>query len=241
MKKRWISLFMAGILVFGVTACKNEESSTTNSTKQTTAQTERSTDTKTSKEKTAQGDSSKRLVVYFTYAENAELPDGVDASSGASIQTWDGETTGNTGIVARMIQETVGADLFSIQTAEKYPADYDDTVDQGQEEQSADSRPKLSAKVDNIDQYDTIFLGFPNWWGDMPMAVYSFLEEYDLSEKTIVPFVTSGGSGFSGSVSEIESIQPDATVREGLALGASEAADAQSEIEEWLRGLGYTK
>lgn len=236
---------MVGFLVLGVTACKNEERQTKSSTKQTTVQTEKDTDqdkaAKTTAEGTAQGKNSKILVAYFTYAENTELPDGVDASSGASIQTWDGETTGNTGVVARMIQETVGADLFSIQTVEKYPADYDDTVDQGKEEQSADSRPKLSAKVDNIDQYDTIFLGFPNWWGDMPMAVYRFLEDYDLSGKTIVPFVTSGGSGFSGSVSEIESIQPDAAVREGLALGASEAAEAQSEIEEWLSGLGYTK
>ena len=179
------------------------------------------------------------LVAYFTYGENANLGDNVDASSSASIQMLDGQVTGNTGVVASVIAELTGADTFSIRTAEPYPDNYDDTVDQGQEEQQADVRPELSGQIENLDSYDTIFLGYPNWWGDMPMAVYSFLDEYDLSGKTIVPFVTSGGSGFSGSVSEIESAEPDAEVLEGLSLGDSEATDAQSDIEEWLGELGY--
>lgn len=138
-----------------------------------------------------------------------------------------------------MISEATGADLFSIQTAEKYPDSYDATVDQGQEEESVDARPELATHIENLDSYDTIFLGFPNWWGDMPMAMYSFLEEYDLSGKTIVPFVTSGGSGFSGSISEIESIESGADVQEGLALSDSGAMDAQNDVNEWLEGLGY--
>lgn len=188
-----------------------------------------------------EGGSSNILVAYFTYAENAELPQGVDASSSASIQMWNGEVTGNTGAVAHMISDAVGGDLFSIQTVEKYPDNYDDAIDQGQEEQGENLRPELSTHIENPDSYDTVFLGFPNWWGDMPMAVYSFLDEYDLSGKTVIPFVTSGGSGFSGSISAIESAEPGASVQEGLALSASSAADAQDDVNEWLTELGYVK
>lgn len=179
------------------------------------------------------------LVAYFTYGENADLGDNVDASSSASIQMLDGQVTGNTGVVASVIADLTGADTFSIRTVESYPDNYNDTIDQGQEEQQEDVRPELSGQIENLDSYDTIFLGYPNWWGDMPMAIYSFLDEYDLSGKTIVPFVTSGGSGFSGSVEEIEDAEPDAEVLEGLSLSDSEATDAQSDIEEWLGELGY--
>ncbi|MBM6852612.1 flavodoxin [Mediterraneibacter glycyrrhizinilyticus] len=181
------------------------------------------------------------LVAYFTYAENAELPDGVDAVASASIQEWNGETTGNTGAVAHMISEETGADLFSIRTVEKYPDNYSDTVDQGQEEQSEEARPELASHIEDISQYDTVFLGYPNWWGDMPMAVYSFLDEYDLSGKTVIPFVTSGGSRFSGTVSAIESAEPDAEVQEGIALSDSETVSAQEDVRAWLTGIGYAE
>lgn len=179
------------------------------------------------------------LVAYFTYGENADLGDNVDASSSASIQMLNGQVTGNTGVVASVIADLTGADTFSIRTVESYPDNYNDTIDQGQEEQQEDVRPELSGQIENLDSYDTIFLGYPNWWGDMPMAIYSFLDEYDLSGKTIVPFVTSGGSGFSGSVEEIEDAEPDAEVLEGLSLSDSEATDAQRDVEEWLGELGY--
>lgn len=181
------------------------------------------------------------LVAYFTYAENADLPEDVDASAGASIQVWEGDITGNTGAAAHMISETLGADLFSIQTVEKYPDNYDDTIDQGQEEQRRAVRPELASQAGDISRYTTVFLGYPNWWGDMPMAVYSFLDEYDLSGKTVIPFVTSGGSGFSGTVSEIERLEPEADVQEGIALSASGAVNARDEIEAWLSDTGYVQ
>lgn len=187
----------------------------------------------------AQSLSSNILVVYFTYGENADLPEDVDASASASIQTVDDEVTGNTGAVARMISEAAKADLFSIRTVQKYPDNYDDTLDQAQDEQSQDTRPELETELESLDAYQTIFLGFPNWWGDMPMAVYSFLDDYDLSGKTIIPFVTSGGSGFSSTISEIESAEPEADVLEGLFLSSSEASDAEEVVEDWLDGLGY--
>ena len=202
------------------------------------------TETKQSTEGTAEAESSEAaaqsslLVAYFSYAENAALPDDVDASASASIQPWNGALTGNTGVVADMIAQATGADLFSIRTVEQYPDTYDATIDQGQQEQSDGARPELATHLENLDSYDTIFLGFPNWWGDMPMAVYTFLDEVDLSGKTVIPFVTSGGSGFSNSISTIQQMEPQATVQEGLSIGASSATGAQQQVESWLSELG---
>lgn len=177
-------------------------------------------------------------MAYFSYAENAALPDDVDASASASIQPWNGALTGNTGVVADMIAQATGADLFSIRTVEQYPDTYDATIDQGQQEQSDGARPELATHLENLDSYDTIFLGFPNWWGDMPMAVYSFLDEVDLSGKTVIPFVTSGGSGFSNTISTIQQMEPQATVQEGLSISGSSATGAQQQVESWLSELG---
>lgn len=138
-----------------------------------------------------------------------------------------------------MIADATGGDLFSILTAEQYPDSYDDTIDVGQEEKRAGARPELSSHIEDLDRYDTIFLGFPNWWGDMPMAVYSFLDEYDFSGKTIVPFVTSGGSGFSNTIRAIESAEPDATVLEGLALRDNRSPQAEGDVADWLDRLEY--
>lgn len=202
------------------------------------------TETEQSTEGTAEAESSEAaaqsslLVAYFSYAENAALPDDVDASASASIQPWNGTLTGNTGVVADMIAQATGADLFSIRTVEQYPDTYDATIDQGQQEQSDGARPELATHLENLDSYDTIFLGFPNWWGDMPMAVYTFLDEVDLSGKTVIPFVTSGGSGFSNTISTIQQMEPQATVQEGLSISGSSATGAQQQVESWLSELG---
>ena len=147
---------------------------------------------------------------------------------------------GNAEVLARMIQGAVGGDLFLIETEETYPVSYDETIDVGRQEQGDNARPALVSQVENLDQYDTVFLGYPNWWGDMPMAVYSFLNEYDLSGKTIIPFVTHGGSGFSGTESAIAELEPGATVLDGLSVRDSGVADAQADVESWIAGLGLT-
>ena len=204
----------------------------------TETETEQSTEGTAEAESSEAGAQSSLLVAYFSYAENAALPDDVDASASASIQPWNGTLTGNTGVVADMIAQATGADLFSIRTVEQYPDTYDATIDQGQQEQSDGARPELATHLENLDSYDTIFLGFPNWWGDMPMAVYSFLDEVDLSGKTVIPFITSGGSGFSNTISTIQQMEPQATVQEGLSIGASSATGAQQQVESWLSELG---
>ena len=204
----------------------------------TETETEQSTEGTAEAESSEAGAQSSLLVAYFSYAENAALPDDVDASASASIQPWNGALTGNTGVVADMIAQATGADLFSIRTVEQYPDTYDATIDQGQQEQSDGARPELATHLENLGSYDTIFLGFPNWWGDMPMAVYTFLDEVDLSGKTVIPFITSGGSGFSNTISTIQQMEPQATVQEGLSIGASSATGAQQQVESWLSELG---
>ena len=147
--------------------------------------------------------------------------------------------SGNTEAVAQEIQAQTGADLFEIVPAEPYTDDYNELLDIAQEEQSSDARPAIAETVD-LSGYDTVFLGFPNWWGDMPMILYTFLDEYDLSGKTIVPFNTSGGSGFSGSLDTIAEMEPDAEVTEGISLGSGEAEDCEDEVAEWLANMGMT-
>ena len=130
----------------------------------------------------------KNLVVYFS------MPDNVDDST----VVIDGETLGNTQYMAYVIQETVGADIFRIEPETPYPTDHDELVDLASEEQSNNARPAIKTRLKNFDTYENIFVGYPNWWGDMPMILYSFFDEYDFSGKTIIPFNTHGGSGFSG-------------------------------------------
>lgn len=147
--------------------------------------------------------------------------------------------TGNTETVANIIHDNVGGDIVKLETTEAYPSDYDELVDYAQQEQQGDARLELSTVIENIEQYDTIFLGYPNWWGDMPMAIYTFLDTYDLSGKTIAPFITHGGSGLSGTPENIQEEELNATVTEGLAIDGDEASDSSEDVVEWLNSLGF--
>ena len=147
--------------------------------------------------------------------------------------------TGNTETVANIIYDNVGGDIVKLETTEAYPSDYDELVDYAQQEQQEDARPELSTVIENIEQYDTIFLGYPYWWGDMPMAIYTFLDTYDLSGKTIAPFITHGGSGLSGTPENIQEEELNATVTEGLAIDGDEASDSSEDVVEWLNSLGF--
>ena len=173
------------------------------------------------------------LIAYFSVPEDVDT-EGVDAVAGASVVVREGEVLGNTEYMAGIIQQTVGGDLFRIETVEDYPLDHDALVDFAAEEQDAGARPELAGEVENLDQYDTIFLGYPNWWGDMPMALYTFLESYDLSGKTVIPFCPHGGSRFSRTVETIAQLQPDASVSgEGLAISRNEVADSAETVAAW--------
>ena len=129
--------------------------------------------------------------------------------------------------------------MFQIETVQQYPLEHDALVDQAAQEQDENARPELATHIDDLGQYDTIFLGYPNWWGDLPMPLYTFLEEYDLSGKTIIPFCPHGGSGFSRTESTIAQMQPGATVSEnGLTISRNDVAQSREQVAQWAAGLG---
>ena len=201
-----------------------------------TAAQESATGAASSSESTAQESGSNILIAYFTAAENS----GVDAVASASYTELDGEALGRLRVIADMIQENVGGDLFSIHTSVVYPADGGELIDYAAQEQSENARPELTTHIENLDQYDTIFIGYPNWWADLPMAVYSFFDEYDFSGKTIIPFNVHNGSRFSRTIQTIQELEPDATVIEnGFTVNERDVADAAGDVAFWLQELGY--
>lgn len=180
---------------------------------------------------------SKILIAYFSRAENIETDDAVDATSSASLNTQNIGIEGNTKIVADMIHNEIGGDVFSIQTEELYPADYEENVDLADEELDTDARPDLKTHIDNFDEYDTIFIGYPIWWGTAPMPVYTFLEEYDFSGKTVIPFSTHKGSGLGSSVRDIKEALPDVNVLDGFTIEGDNAVNAIDEVKDALDEL----
>ncbi|MCI9002031.1 MAG: flavodoxin [Oscillibacter sp.] len=187
----------------------------------------------------SQGADSNILIAYFSRVGNTDFPDDIDAVTSASLLKDGGKLYGNTQYVATMIQQRTGGDLFLIETEEKYPSVYEQIDEQGGEEHRNGVRPKLASHVDNMDDYSVIFLGYPIWYYDLPMAVYSFLEEYDLSGKTIIPFVTSGASGFTGTLTAIQGLQPNADVRTGgFDVKHSKVAEVkQEDVDKWINNL----
>lgn len=176
------------------------------------------------------------LIAYFTAAENS----GVDAVASASYITLDGEAVGRVQALAERIQQNVGGDLFSIRTSVVYPADGGELIDYAAQEQEENARPELTTHIENLDGYDTIFIGYPNWWADLPMAVYSFFDEYDFSGKTIIPFNVHNGSRFSRTIQTIQELEPDATVvGDGFTVSEQTVAEAAEDVAAWLESLGY--
>lgn len=212
---------MSLILVFAFAACGNQQSEP-NTPSQNNSQTDESTPT-------PDHTNGKNLVVYFS------MPDNVDDST----VVIDGETLGNTQYMAYVIQETVGADIFRIEPETPYPTDHDTLVELAKEEQNNNARPKIKGTIENFDTYENIFVGYPNWWGDMPMILYSFFDEYDFSGKTIIPFNTHGGSGFSGTISAIKELEPNAEVLDGKSISRNDIGDAEQEIMDWVKSLDF--
>lgn len=133
-----------------------------------------------------------------------------------------------------------GGILFSIRTSVVYPADGGELIDYAAQEQEENARPELTTHIENLDGYDTIFIGYPNWWADLPMAVYSFFDEYDFSGKTIIPFNVHNGSRFSRTIQTIQELEPDATVLEdGFTVSKQTVVDAAEDVAAWLEDLGY--
>lgn len=165
----------------------------------------------------------KNLIAYYS-----RTGDNYYAGSIKSLEK------GNTERVAEFIQGAVG-DLFRIDTAEPYPADYYECIEVAKTELHDDARPEIKATVENIDEYNTVFVGFPNWWGTAPMCVFTFLEGLDLTSKRVVPFCTNEGSGMGSSESDLLRICTGATVERGLSVIGHKAAKSQQTVAAWAK------
>lgn len=190
-----------------------------------------------SSESAGNEENSKVLIAYFTLPEDVD-PDGADAIAGASIVVNNGKIVGNTEYIANIIQQTIGGDLFEITTEKDYPLDHEPLVDEAKQEQQNSDRPALISHIGNLDEYDTIIIGYPNWWGDMPMPVFTFLEEYDFSGKTIIPYCPHGGSRFSNTVAEIAELQPNAVVSDnGFLVERNDVINCADDVIDWINSI----
>ena len=218
--KKLFSLLVVLALLFTFAACSNnashEDSSSVQqqSNMQNTVPDEEAGEANDASTPTETG--SKSLVVYFSWS-------------------------GNTENVAKSIQSQTDSDIFEIIPATPYSDDYDTVLDSAQEEQQNNARPAISGSIENIENYDVIYVGFPNWWGDMPMILYTFFDTYDLSDKTVALFCTSGGSGLSNTVNEVKTLEPNATVTDGLHIRDNAADNPESAVGEWLNDIGLAK
>ena len=151
-----------------------------------------------------------------------------------------GEALGRLRVVANMIQAKTGGELFSIHTSVVYPADIGELIEYAAEEQANDARPELTSHIDDLEQYDVIFVGYLNWWADLPQVMYSFFDEYDFSGKTIIPFNVHNGSRLSRTVETIAELEPEAAVEtNAFTISEHNVSEAEKEVTDWLEELGY--
>ena len=175
------------------------------------------------------------LVAYFSWADNAILAEDVDAVSSPSVIP-----PGNVQQLAAWVQEETGGDIFAIRVTDPYPSDWDECLERANGERGEEARPELVENVANLDQYDTVFLGYPNWWYGVPMALLSFLEQNDLSGKQVYLFCSHGTGGLAGSVGQIAEAAPEAVVSDNIFdCYEEEAAYSEESIKAWTDGLGY--
>jgi hypothetical protein len=176
------------------------------------------------------------MPIYFystsRVVDTSRIDPSIDAASQASI------VIPNMELVAGYINETIGGTIFSIQTVKKYPVGMNELNSMGYAERDANARPELSTHVENMGDYDTIYLCYPNWCGTIPMAVATFLEEYDFSGKTIIASCTHFGSGFGSSIRDIEKLCPDSRIIQGYSGSGRNVRGSKSNVVNWLRRTG---
>jgi len=173
---------------------------------------------------------SKSLIAYFSRKGN-HIVGGIIVNL----------PTGNAEVITKKIRELTGSDMFQIKTVKSYPDDYTETTNVAKEELRENARPELTETIDDMNSYDVIYLGYPNWWGTTPMAVFTFLESYDFSGKTIIPYCTHEGSGMGSSERDIKKLCPNAEVLSGLAIRGGSVGKADKELASWLTKLGMSR
>ncbi|MDE6832740.1 MAG: flavodoxin [Ruminococcus sp.] len=182
-------------------------------------------------------DANKILILYFTRPET----DGTDTVAGASRVVAKDKLYGNVQYVASLIQENTKGDLVQLKTVQEYPRTHEALLDFALDEQENNARPELATDI-NLENYDTVFIGYPIWWYDLPMPIYNFLEKYNLSGKTVIPFTVHGGSGFSDTIDSIIKLQPEANIiKDGYMISRNSVSNAKSEVISWLEKIGMKK
>lgn len=247
--KKIFSTMLAVMMVFSLAACGNSSTETSGVTENP------STDTPVQREPETEAEPKKTENEPVEESASAEQADTESTESGSNILvayfSLAGEQyavgvieEGNTSIIAHMIAEQTGADLFEIEAVTPYPESHSKLLEVSQEEMSENARPEIVGTVENMEDYDTVFIGYPNWWGDMPMIVYNFIESYDFEGKTVIPFCTHGGSGLSRTESTIEEIT-GASMLDGFAISGETAQNdrdrSRNEVNEWLNEIGFTE
>lgn len=232
-----ISLFMAALMF---SACNSENSTAENAvTESPSAVLEDNADTSKKDEGNTQNETSAAADGNVTQ-QPMEVP---ETASPKSIVVYF-SCTGNTKAVAEIIVEKQGADIYEIIPEQPYT---DEDLDYGnrssrstKEQNDSSSRPAISGSID-LSGYDTVYVGYPIWWADMPRIMYTFFDTYDLSGKTVAPFCTSGGSGLSGTPKTISELEPDANVTSGLHVSGYSADDAGKDVADWLSEIGLSE
>ena len=181
-----------------------------------------------------------KKILFFIFAVACVFIFSGFASAGSKTLIAYFSWSGNTRMLAQYVAEATGCEIFEIKTKTPYTQNYDVVLDVAKNEQNRRARPELASHVENMEQYDTIFLGYPCWWGTMPMAVFTFLEEYDFSRKRVIPFVTHGGSSFGRSLNDMRRTIPNAKIEiNGLSVNGSSVSGSRKRVLTWLEGLGF--
>lgn len=257
MMRRWMAAALAALMVLSLAACagnqQEEQPASAEATEQSQsasvqeeeepaspeepASTEQQPEEPASStEQPSDAQESGVLVAYFSWADNAVIDGEVDAVASPSVTA-----PGNVQQLAQWVSERTGGDLFSIQVTEPYSSDWDACLERANQERAEDARPELTASVEQLERYDTVFLGYPNWWYGVPMALLSFLEENDLSDKQVYLFCSHGTGGLASSVEQIDEALPDSTALSENIFDVyeEEASSSQQDILAWLEELGY--
>lgn len=222
--KKWLSILLSMTLVFSLTACSGgQPQGRTKILNRHAISSEPSSEAPSISEEPSSSEPPE---------ESVEPTEEIGGTLIAYF-SW----SGNTEKMAQIIQTETGGDLFKIEPATPYTDDYNTLLDVAQQEQADNARPELALQVENWEEYDVVFVGYPDWWSDAPMLIYSFLEAYDWEGKTLVPFCTSGGSGFGRSLDKLPDSAPGATIVEGLHVSGSSVDGASEEIASWIAEL----
>ena len=242
--RRWMAAALAAFMVLSLAACagnqQEEQPASAEATEQSQSasvqEEEEPASTEQQPEEPSNAQESGVLVAYFSWADNAVIEGEVDAVASPSVTA-----PGNVQQLAQWVSERTGGDLFSIQVTEPYSSDWDACLERANQERAEDARPELTASVEQLERYDTVFLGYPNWWYGVPMALLSFLEENDLSDKQVYLFCSHGTGGLASSVEQIDEALPDSTALSENIFDVYEedASSSQQDILAWLEELRY--